>query len=153
MQFSFTTSKSGFPYHLELFISVLALLVLFPSPFLPFPPPLSLPSFLSSLLPPSEVFENLHDYMHSLEKLLELRPSRLYPGHGPVVEDGTSLISHYLQHRGEREQQVCDREGRGGVEGKGKYGNGVEKRGGDERVRRGRGEEGRVVRLNYGLGS
>ena len=77
--------------------------------------PLSLP-LPSSHLPSLKVFENLYDYMRSLEKLLELRPCRLYPGHGPVVEDGSDLIGHYLQHRAERERQVCDGEGKGGEE-------------------------------------
>ena len=76
------------------------------------PPPSSLPPPPLSLLPPLKVFENLYDYMRSLEKLLELRPCRLYPGHGPVVEDGSDLIGHYLQHRAERERQVCDAEGK-----------------------------------------
>ena len=44
--------------------------------------------------------------MSSLEKLLELKPALLYPGHGPVLHDGTATIQHYLAHRKAREQQV-----------------------------------------------
>lgn len=31
------------------------------------------------------VFEDLSEYMQSLEKILSLKPSVIYPGHGPVI--------------------------------------------------------------------
>ncbi len=31
------------------------------------------------------VFEDLHDYLLSLNKILELKPKVIYPGHGPVI--------------------------------------------------------------------
>lgn len=42
----------------------------------------------------------------SLSRVLSLRPGRLYPGHGPVVEDGEALIRHYRKHRIERHGQL-----------------------------------------------
>jgi glyoxylase-like metal-dependent hydrolase (beta-lactamase superfamily II) len=45
-------------------------------------------------------------YLRSLRRLLELRPRTLYPGHGPLVLDGSARIEGYLAHRDERERQV-----------------------------------------------
>jgi glyoxylase-like metal-dependent hydrolase (beta-lactamase superfamily II) len=45
-------------------------------------------------------------YLASLEVLLALRPERLYPGHGPLVEDTVARIEGYLAHRRDREAQV-----------------------------------------------
>ena len=47
-------------------------------------------------------------YMDSLARVRDLAPVRLYPGHGPVVEDPASFIEYYISHRLEREQQVLD---------------------------------------------
>jgi glyoxylase-like metal-dependent hydrolase (beta-lactamase superfamily II) len=49
---------------------------------------------------------DLAAYLRSLRRLLELRPRTLYPGHGPLVLDGSARIEGYLAHRGERERQV-----------------------------------------------
>ena len=57
-------------------------------------------------MPTAKVFEDLHEYMSSLKKLLALSPSTLYPGHGPVIADGISVIQEYIKHRNAREQQV-----------------------------------------------
>ena len=45
-------------------------------------------------------------YLASLELLLELRPERLYPGHGPLVPDAVARVEGYLAHRLDREAQV-----------------------------------------------
>lgn len=45
-------------------------------------------------------------YLASLERLLRLPATRLYPGHGPVLEDPAGTVRHYLEHRAEREAQV-----------------------------------------------
>jgi glyoxylase-like metal-dependent hydrolase (beta-lactamase superfamily II) len=49
---------------------------------------------------------SLADYLRSLHRLLELKPQRAWPAHGPVIDDPAALIHHYLDHRDERERQV-----------------------------------------------
>jgi len=50
----------------------------------------------------------LAQYMASLERLLALRPTTIYPGHGPLVEDGAGKLREYIDHRRQRVQQVVD---------------------------------------------
>ncbi len=38
----------------------------------------------------------LFEYMQTLHALRDLRPRRLYPGHGPVIEDGEDYLSRYI---------------------------------------------------------
>jgi glyoxylase-like metal-dependent hydrolase (beta-lactamase superfamily II) len=45
-------------------------------------------------------------YLASLERMRSLAPRTIYPGHGPVVLDGTAKLEEYLAHRAEREAQV-----------------------------------------------
>ncbi|KAI9498180.1 beta-lactamase-like protein [Zychaea mexicana] len=54
------------------------------------------------------VFEDLHEYLLGLRKLVELNPTRLYPGHGPVIEDGVAKLKEYISHRELREKQLVD---------------------------------------------
>jgi glyoxylase-like metal-dependent hydrolase (beta-lactamase superfamily II) len=49
---------------------------------------------------------DMADYLASLELLLDLRPERLYPGHGPPVPDAVARVEGYLAHRRDREAQV-----------------------------------------------
>lgn len=52
------------------------------------------------------VYEDLFDYMKSLEFILQLNPSVIYPGHGSVIEDPIEKIQYYINHRNERESQI-----------------------------------------------
>lgn len=56
---------------------------------------------------------DLADYMASLHRLLDLGVRRIYPAHGPVIEDGPALIREYIDHRMMRERQILDALGDG----------------------------------------
>ena len=45
---------------------------------------------------------DLHDYMRSLERVLAEAPRRIYPAHGPLIEDGPAKIREYIAHRDDR---------------------------------------------------
>jgi glyoxylase-like metal-dependent hydrolase (beta-lactamase superfamily II) len=49
---------------------------------------------------------DLLDYLASLERLLAEAPGRIYPAHGPLIEDGQAKLRQYLAHRAERERQI-----------------------------------------------
>jgi hydroxyacylglutathione hydrolase len=49
---------------------------------------------------------DLADYMRSLRRLLELDVQRIYPAHGPVIEDGPGRIREFIEHRLMRERQI-----------------------------------------------
>lgn len=51
---------------------------------------------------------DLRDYMSTLERLRALEVKRIYPGHGPVIEEGTAKLTEYIDHRRDRERQVVD---------------------------------------------
>ncbi len=49
---------------------------------------------------------DLRAYLESLQRIRELAPRRLLPGHGPIVTDPIALIDDYVAHRAQREQQI-----------------------------------------------
>jgi glyoxylase-like metal-dependent hydrolase (beta-lactamase superfamily II) len=49
---------------------------------------------------------DLGDYMASLERMLAEAPKRIYPAHGPVIEDGAGKIREYIDHRLAREAEI-----------------------------------------------
>ncbi|PZC83255.1 beta-lactamase-like protein 2 homolog [Helicoverpa armigera] len=54
------------------------------------------------------VFEDLYNYMKSLNRILELKPSVIYPGHGNIIEDPMKKIEYYIAHRNQREAQILE---------------------------------------------
>lgn len=49
---------------------------------------------------------DLAAYLRSLRRVQALRPSRVLPAHGPIIENPLALIEQYLAHRHHREVQV-----------------------------------------------
>lgn len=56
----------------------------------------------------SVMVEEMGAYLTSLQKVRDLDPHVLYPGHGEVMVDPGSVIDWYVAHRMERERQVLD---------------------------------------------
>ncbi|XP_054156952.1 endoribonuclease LACTB2-like [Oppia nitens] len=54
------------------------------------------------------VFEDLYSYIKSLKTILELKPSVIYPGHGPVIDEPIGKINEYIAHRQQREDQIVN---------------------------------------------
>jgi len=49
---------------------------------------------------------HMGSYLASLERLIELAPSRILPGHGDPVDDAVGRLREYHRHREEREAQI-----------------------------------------------
>ena len=45
-------------------------------------------------------------YLDSLHRLLELDLQRIYPGHGPFIDDPKAKLRSYIEHRQTREEQI-----------------------------------------------
>jgi glyoxylase-like metal-dependent hydrolase (beta-lactamase superfamily II) len=55
---------------------------------------------------------NMTQYLRSLQRMQDLHPRTIYPGHGPIVLDAHAKLDEYTAHREDRERQVL--EGLGG---------------------------------------
>ena len=51
-------------------------------------------------------FEDLTEYVCGLHKIQDLNPSKLYPGHGEVVNNGKEKVDQYLAIRIAKENQI-----------------------------------------------
>ena len=51
---------------------------------------------------------DLAQYMDSLRRLQSLDIRRIYPAHGPVIEDGPAKIQEFIDHRLLRERQILE---------------------------------------------
>jgi glyoxylase-like metal-dependent hydrolase (beta-lactamase superfamily II) len=51
---------------------------------------------------------DLAAYLDSLRKIRELRPARLLPAHGPIIDNPADVIDQYLAHRERRDEQSLD---------------------------------------------
>lgn len=49
---------------------------------------------------------HLATYLDSLARMRDLRPTALLPAHGPVLDDPTAALTHYIEHRHARTTQV-----------------------------------------------
>jgi hydroxyacylglutathione hydrolase len=56
---------------------------------------------------------DLADYLDSLRRLQRLDVRRIYPAHGPVIEDAPAKIQEYIDHRMLRERQILEALGDG----------------------------------------
>ncbi|XP_012523562.1 endoribonuclease LACTB2 [Monomorium pharaonis] len=54
----------------------------------------------------TSIFEDLHEYMLSLNKILKLQPKAIYLGHGPVLDDPVPRIQHYIKLRQQKEKKI-----------------------------------------------
>jgi glyoxylase-like metal-dependent hydrolase (beta-lactamase superfamily II) len=56
---------------------------------------------------------DLLDYLNSLKRLQRLDVQRIYPAHGPVIEDAQGKLTEYIEHRMLRERQILQALGDG----------------------------------------
>jgi glyoxylase-like metal-dependent hydrolase (beta-lactamase superfamily II) len=55
---------------------------------------------------PARLGGDLSAYLESLRRVLALKPARMLPAHGPVIDDPARVLRSYIEHRLEREEQV-----------------------------------------------
>jgi len=54
----------------------------------------------------SVIFNNLMTYMSSLRILEGLAPKKIFPGHGPIIDDAMGKIQEYVHHRTQRIKDI-----------------------------------------------
>ena len=47
-------------------------------------------------------------YLDSLRRILALDLARIYPGHGPLIDDPRAKLEEYIQHRQQREAEILE---------------------------------------------
>ncbi|KAF8376450.1 hypothetical protein PRIPAC_82879 [Pristionchus pacificus] len=52
------------------------------------------------------IFDDLYSYMQSLQRIKALKPTKIYPGHGPVVNNPQDKVDEYINHRTARENEI-----------------------------------------------
>ncbi len=52
------------------------------------------------------VVEDMSAYLASLRRLQPLPLERIYPGHGPAIDDPATVIGDYIAHRMQREREI-----------------------------------------------
>jgi glyoxylase-like metal-dependent hydrolase (beta-lactamase superfamily II) len=57
---------------------------------------------------PGNKYGDVAAYMASIERVLALEPARVFPAHGPVIDEPLRLLRGYIDHRRQREEQVLD---------------------------------------------
>jgi glyoxylase-like metal-dependent hydrolase (beta-lactamase superfamily II) len=60
----------------------------------------------TTVIPPDD--GDLGDYLASLRRLQELDVRRIYPAHGPVIDDPRGTLAEYVEHRLLRERQILE---------------------------------------------
>lgn len=60
----------------------------------------------SSIVPPVAAGGSLADYLRSLDRIDELAPALLCPGHGPWITDPKAKVAEYREHRLDRERKL-----------------------------------------------
>ncbi|KAG0759256.1 hypothetical protein G6F57_001172 [Rhizopus arrhizus] len=53
-------------------------------------------------------FEDLSEYIESLYRIHSLKPARLYPGHGEIIENAIERVEQYISIRLSKERQILD---------------------------------------------
>ena len=57
---------------------------------------------------PFDLRGDLADYLDSLARVIDMRPARLLPSHGPAIETPEPLLRRYIEHRQARERQIVE---------------------------------------------